>query len=423
MMRYVLTVIFALISAPLAFAAGSDKPLANHIDLVVSTNGATPFPEEMVLLKVRTVLFHGEVAQQKFEQPSLENFSWIQLGSDHSYRTVIDGAPAIVFERLIALYPVKSGKLVIDSFVHHLTLVDNDNVRRKVDLRSPQAYVEVGAWTAPRGGPAKANWLPASSFSVTDKWTPEPDRFTLGTIAHRTVTIEAKGITADRLPAAPHVRAPGAIIFGGTVERITTMTPSGPIARGIYRWDLALTTSLPVTITGVHIPWFDTKSRQMRDAVIPARTLAFSTAAKNHFGQDKPSMSGFTLAATSFMAFLFACTILRLRADGNRSRTSIADRLRTWGELKELRHSARLGNPGAFRSAISALSRRDPAGWQRCLETPSVRSGLVVLDQHLFGSNGGTPPNLRNLSKSIAKTWKASASSRIMPAQDHALSR
>lgn len=422
-MRYVLAVIFALISAPLAFAGGSDRPLANHVDLIISTNGATPFPEEMVLLKVRTVLFHGEVAEQEFEQPSLENFSWIQLGSDRSYRTIIDGASAIVFERLIALYPVKSGKLVIDSFVHHLTLVDNDNVRRKVDLRSPQAYIEVGAWTAPRGGPAKANWLPASSFSVTDKWDPEPDRFTPGAIAHRTVTIEAKGITADRLPAAPHVRAPGAIIFGGTVERVTTMTPTGPVAHGTYRWDLALTTSLPVTLTGVHIPWFDTKSRKMREAVIPARTLAFITAAKEHFGQNRSSINGFTLAATSFMAFLVGCTILRLRADGDRPRTSIADRLRAWRELKQLRHAARSGDPNAFRSAISALSRRAPMAWQACLETPSLKDDLVLLDQHLFGPDGGIPPNLRNLSKRIAKTWKASALFRTRPRQDDTLSR
>jgi hypothetical protein len=406
MMRFVLAFIFVFMSAPIAFAAGSDTPLANHIELIVSTNGVTPFPEEMVLLKVRTILFHGEVTHQELEQPSLENFSWMQLGSDRSYRTMIDGAPAIVFERLLALYPVKSGKLVIGSFVYHLALVNNDNVRRKVDLRSPQSYVDVGAWTAAHGGPARANWLPASSFSITDKWNPEPDQLTSGTVAHRTVTIEAKGITADRLPAAPHVHAPGAIIFRGTVERTTTMTPTGPIARAVYRWDLALTTSLPVAVAGVHIPWFDTTSRQMRDAIIPARTLAYAAATSEHSGQGTSSIGGFTLAATGFAAFLAAWMILGFRVGGDRPHTSIAGQLRAWRELKEIRGAARSGDPGRFRSAISALSRHDPAEWQACLETPSVRNGLATLDQYLFGSHGGARPNLRALSKSIVSTWQ-----------------
>lgn len=423
MMRFFLALILGLMSAPVAFAADSDKPLLNHIDLVISTNGAIPFPEEMVLLRVRTILFHGEVAQQEFEQPSLENFSWMQLGSDRSYRTVIDGAPAIVFERLLALYPIKSGKLAIDSFVHHLTLIDNDNIRRKVDLHSSQAYVEVGAWTAPRGGPAKANWLPASSFSVTDKWNPEPDRFTPGVIAHRTVTIEAKGITADRLPPAPHVRAPGAIIFGGTVERTTTMSPTGPIARGIYRWDLSLTTSLPVTISEVHIPWFDTKSRQMRDAVIPARTLAFVAAAREHEPENTSSSSCIIAVIAGVAAFVLGLAILFLRSGFDRGIVPIAEHLRLWRELKELRHSARSGDPVALRSAIFALARRDPAKWPTCMETPSVQNKLEALDRYLFGSREGGAPNLRAMSKSIAEAWTASASRHTRLREDHALSQ
>ncbi len=423
MMRFVLALIFGLISVPLAFAAGGDKPLVNHVDLIISKHETTPFPEEMVLLKVRTVLFQTEVAEQEFEQPSLENFSWMQLGSDRSYRTVIDGAPAIVFERLLALYPVKSGKLVIDSFVHHLTLVDSNNIRRKVDLRSPQAYVDVGPWTAPRGGPAKANWLPASSFSVNDKWNPEPDRFTPGTIAHRTVTIEAKGITADRLPAAPQVRAPGAIILGGTVERVTTMTPTGPIARGVYRWDLALTTALPVTIDAIHIPWFDTKSRQMRDAVIPARTLAFVAAAREHTSQNSPSTNRMTLMVAGVGAFILGSIVLFVRSGHAPGVVSIAEHLRLQRELKGLRRSARSRDPGAFRSAIFALSRRDPARWHSCAETPSVESGLAALDEYLFGSRGDTAPNLRAINKSITTAWAASASSRTGHGTDNALSQ
>ena len=165
-MRFVLALIFGLFSASIALAdvSGVDKPRLNHIGLVISTIGATPYPQEMVLLKMRTILFKTEVSEQEVEQPSLENFSWAQLGSDRSYRTLVDRAPAIVFERLLALYPVKSGKLVIDPFVHHLTLVDSNNVETE-GPRPPlgASLRRCRPMDRAAGGPAEIKWLPASS--------------------------------------------------------------------------------------------------------------------------------------------------------------------------------------------------------------------------------------------------------------------
>jgi hypothetical protein len=230
---------------------------------------------------------------------------------------------------------------------------------------------------------------------------------TSGEIAHRTVTIEAKGITADRLPPVPRMRAPGAVIFGGTVERSTTMTPEGPVARGVYHWNFALTTALPVTTGVIVIPWFDTKSRRMRDAVIPARTMAFATAARENAGGKAPGSDGAPLAAAGLAGFILASAILFIRRDHESNAISIMERWRLWRQFRKLRRTARSADPRAFRAALYDFGKCDPPRWRTCLQASSVTNELAVLDEHLFGRHKRAAPNLNSLIRRIAKAWKA----------------
>src|SRR5262249_38966021 len=143
----------------------SSRP-ADRIELVMEPSAARPFPGEMVLLTLRTTLFQGAVAGDELKQPALENFAWIQLAPDHWFSTEIDGVQAHRFERSLALFPVRSGLLTIDPFVHHLTVTDENNRRRAMDLPSTSVQLDVQAWTAATGGPDAANvwWLPAKSL-------------------------------------------------------------------------------------------------------------------------------------------------------------------------------------------------------------------------------------------------------------------
>ena len=323
-MRFAIAILFSLVCSAAAQGAVSGANSAigaiGYVDVVVKTTaGATPYPEEMVLLTARTVLFRTQVTEEDLEQPAMVNFSWKQLGPDRSYMTDVNGAPAVVFERILALFPVKAGKLTIGAFVHHITFVGTDNVRHEADLRSSSIQLEVRPWASARGGPDATNswWLPARSLTVTDKWEPEPDRLKPGETARRTVTLDAAGITADHLPPAPEFNSHGVLTFGGTVERATLSTPTGPLARATYRWDVGLAYGTPATIQAIHIPWFDTTSRRMRDAVIPARRVAFTTQLHSS-GITTWKFSRIGLIGSGFVSFVIALAILFAGSESGR---------------------------------------------------------------------------------------------------------
>jgi hypothetical protein len=107
------------------------------------------------------------------------------------------------------------------------------------------------------------------------------------------------------------------------------------------------------------------------------------------------------------MAFASAMAILFIRRDRDLLPVTIAEQWRLWRDLKELRRAARSGDPHVARAAIYTLTKRDPSRWQACLQDFSVRNGLAVLDESLFGLHESAMPNLRSLNKSIARAWKA----------------
>ncbi|AWN48428.1 hypothetical protein DK419_20425 [Methylobacterium terrae] len=355
--------------------------------------GATPYPREMVLLRIRGT-YRAQIALEELRQPSLPHFGWTQLGRDHWSRVTIQGQEARGFERTVAVFPQGPGRFVIDPFVHRLTIVDGGE-RRVVEVRSAPLPLQVAAWQGP-GGPDAPEpwWLAAQGLTVTDQWEPEPEGLRLGEPARRTVTLEASGLTADALPPRPVLRTRGVLTFAGPVERQTRITPAGPVARVTYRWDVRPGVPEPITLSAISIPWFDTRARVMREAEIPARIIG-GRAAKPADEAPPPPASPWRALVAGVVAFG-----LGLGAWGS-SRRRAAPAARA---LRALARAARRRDAAAFHAAVTEAARRDPglaAAWRA---DPGTASRLSALDAALFGAGGAPAPDLVGLARDLART-------------------
>ncbi|TGD99325.1 BatD family protein [Methylobacterium nonmethylotrophicum] len=353
---------------------------------------AAPYPREMVLLRIRGT-YRAQIALEDLRQPSLPHFGWTQLGRDRWFRTAIQGQEARGFERTVAVFPQGAGRFVIDPFVHRLTLVDNGE-RRLIEVRSPPLPLEVAAWQGP-GGPDAPEpwWLPAQDLTVTDVWEPEPENLKLGEPARRTVTLEARGLTADTLPPRPVLRTRGVLTFAGPVERQTRITPDGPVARVTYRWDVRPGVPEPVTLAAVPVPWFDTKARVMREAEIPARIVG-GRAAKAADEAPTPPASPWRAALAGLAAFG-----LGLGAWGRLRRREAP----AGPALRALARAARRRDARGVHAALAEAARRDAglaASWRA---DPRTGPRLAALDAALFGEGRAPLPDLAGLARDLAR--------------------
>ncbi|WP_020178645.1 BatD family protein [Methylopila sp. M107] len=389
----------AMLSLP---AAAQERSIYDDVKLEVipETHGVAPYPNELVLLRIRGV-YRPLVNISHMIQPSLANFGWTNLTRDTATDAEFDGFPAKAFERTLAVFPEKTGDLVIDSFVHKLTVVDGDGYR-DINVKSPPITIKVATWQGP-GGPKDPNqwWLPSSDVRITDQWSGDPNRVPRGETVRRTVTIEADGVTAEQLPPSPLMRSPGIISFRGPIDRETRVTETGPVARAVYRWDMRPTTAHPAIVEPIDIPWFDTKARTLRKAVIPAQRMAWAAvdaagAPAVAKADEKPSAAA--LSGAGALAFLIGLGVLLVGREASSGLPKLPPRA-----LLALRWAALRRDVAGVRAAVTRLARDEPGPATRWTGDPAVRAALAELDRHLFDASGSPAPDLGRLARTVRK--------------------
>jgi hypothetical protein len=359
--------------------------------------GGAAYAREMVLLRLRGV-YRTQILLEEVRQPALVNFSWTQLGRDHWGRTRLpDGQMALEFERTIAVFPQHTGTFTIDPFIHRLTINDNGE-RKQIDVRSEPVPFPVATWTGQSGGPDVAEpwWLPARDVAITDHWDPDPETIKMGETARRIVVLEAQGMLAEGLPPRPVMRTRGIATFAGPVKRETIITPTGPVARATYQWDVKPGVPEVIPLDAIKIPWFDTVSRTMREAEIPARQIGGGLADREE-DLKPPAPAGWpVLAAAAFAAFGLGIALLGTSTGQGRLRL---DR----GQARALKRAAAANDARTFRAALGDAMRAHPELAALWRDDPEIAQSLESLDTHLFGTGTAPAPDLAALAQALTR--------------------
>ncbi|MDR7035506.1 hypothetical protein J2X36_000241 [Methylobacterium sp. BE186] len=385
-----------------ALAAGPARAEIEPGDLTLTVtperNGnADPFAREMVLLRIHGV-YKQQILLEEVVQPTLANFSWTQLGRDIWSRTKLpDGQSAIAFDRVIAIFPHHAGDFTLDPFVHRLTLSDA-GVRKVVDVRSAPISLPVATWKGAGGPDAKEPWwLPARDVSITDSWSPDPETLKVGESARRIVTVEAQGMVAEGLPPRPVMRTRGILTFAGPVNRETIITPQGPVARATYQWDVKPAIDEIIPLNAITISWFDTVSRTMREAEIPARQIGGGLPDREGEAPRAAFASPYAIAAAGLAAFGLGLALLGYGVGGGaRLRLGAPSR-------RALRRAAAAGDATAFRSALGQGLQAEPGLAPIWQGQPETATALAALDRAVYAPGGSPAPDLRRLAARLSR--------------------
>jgi hypothetical protein len=393
------------LALPMRAAAQDGEPPVGRIEAQIELPSETPYVGEPLRLVIRSSV-RGRVLLDHIIQPSLVDFDWQQFGVDSSSEEMIEGFWTPVVTRVLMVYPLRAGRLTIPPFLRRIVWRIDETGRSEAEFSSAPVDIEARARDALGQGSA---FLPARGLRIADAWDPEPDRIPFGQTAQRVVTVEADGITADRLPPLPIFRAPGVITFAAPVERNTILTDQGPVGRAVYRWSVRPVSMTSAFAPAIRIAWFDVTNRRMREALAPERRVAYADTAREAPASKRPApslLAGAPLLA-ALTSFFASAALVVLVATGGRSLLPA----RAPAALARLRRAARAGDRIAFRRALDELARADGERWRAMLMRADTGPPLAALDAALYGRAPEASLALGPLARAILAAWRDSADS------------
>jgi hypothetical protein len=335
-----------------------------------------PVVGEMIPVTVRGE-YTSRIALETLTFPDSDAYDWMQLARDDWRQERVGGRTMRVLERRIALFARKAGPVTIGPLSHHLTIATDSGGREQLDVVAQPVTIQIAPF------PVEGRPLTASALTVEDTLSARPGELRDGETLIRRVTVSADDTLPHLLPPRPIVRQPWLISFSAPEVRALKPTPQGPETTIVWEWHLRPKTGEPAVLPPVEIPWFDTVSRQMRVAEIPAIPFGYASFEANRAGTGRLPASQTATAGALFAAGLIAGLALALTGASPRRKTQILKRLKRWSPhdptRSALKAAARTKDLTALRAAAERyLARR------RELGLPETDSATAELDRAIY---------------------------------------
>ncbi|MBM4247447.1 MAG: protein BatD, partial [Deltaproteobacteria bacterium] len=267
-----------------------------------------PFVQGEVRYTVRVYDGVG-IHEGALTEPTAKGVRIEPRGDTRTYEEVVGGRGYVVHERAFAAFPQTGGEVVIPPVVLQARVPDEPGQARRspfddmfggaeelaqmfaqmqrgfagsildrmmgsgreVRVRSNPVTLNVQG----RPGEAADGWfLPATSVTLSQSWSPAQPTFRVGETVTRTVTLRADGASATQLPQIAAADTAGVKQYAA--KPATRATADG--AELVQSFDILATTAGTVILPRIEVPWWDTASNVQRTAVLPEQTIEILAA-------------------------------------------------------------------------------------------------------------------------------------------------
>ncbi len=271
----------------------------------VSVNDEQPYVQQQVLYTLK-LYRKVNISQAALTEPTLDNALIEKLGEDKNYNTDFQGEKYVVTERRYAIFPQKSGLLVIPAVELTANVVVGNRQPRFSGFFNQQAtrVQKVKSNTLTLNVKSKPDaintaWLPAELVYLEQKWSNTDLQINVGEPLTRTLTLFVQGTPqsalptihkADKLPAyikaypdQPNLKE------AAKIEGLSSLREE----KIAFIFSQAGTYTLPA----IEIPWWNTKTQQAETAILAAQQITVLANQNNESTQApiidtvKPTLS------------------------------------------------------------------------------------------------------------------------------------
>jgi hypothetical protein len=289
-----LTVVPGGTPVPSATAQGSAPSSKAQAKVFVraAVGKTQPFVQEQTVYTVRlftsTPILDGMITPPHADGVAIE-----QWGDPKRSQTVVNDQPYTVTEYRFVLFPQKSGKITLPPTRFQGLITDPDAQEQSMEdmfggfgfggrtafsgffghkniaVQSQEITLDV----RPKPASAVGAWLPATDVAVSEDITPPKTTVTMGDALTRTVTVMVSGVRDTQIPDPSFPDGAGYKQYPGKTDTKNLFDDKGIV--GVKTRQIVFMPTQPgeLVLPSMEVPWFDVKTRKMKTAVLPSRTV------------------------------------------------------------------------------------------------------------------------------------------------------
>ena len=230
----------------------------------------TPFVSQQILYTVK--LYNNQrLLDGAYQPPSVEDALMIPLGDVRRYQTTRNGREYAVEAQQYAVFPQKSGKLLINA--PSFDALVYDRVPRRVHVHAKETSLPVKPMPQSYTG---KQWLPAKQVTLSEQYDRAEDSFTEGDTLVRTVTLQAAAAPAQLIPALSFKSNPEFSVYPGAREEQNSVMGGDIVGRTTVKATYLLNKTGSITLPSIEVPWFNTATGREEIASLPEHTLTIT---------------------------------------------------------------------------------------------------------------------------------------------------
>lgn len=257
-----------------------------------AVDNQTPYVGQQVPLTVKlysfvqTPLLDGAVTP-----PQADGITAEQWGDVKRSRETVNGRTYDVLEYKFLLFAQKSGRITLSPVRFRGTISDPEGRdetmedlfgfggsdffsgffgQKNIAVQSSAVVLDIQPQPAQAG---TGIWLPATDVAVSEDFTPPKQTIALGEALTRTVTVMAAGVRDSQIPDLTFPDGTDYKQYPGKTDSKNLFDNNGIVGVKTRQIVFMPTKAGQIVLPKMEIPWFDIKSKQIKKAVLPARTL------------------------------------------------------------------------------------------------------------------------------------------------------
>jgi len=232
-----------------------------------------------------------QLDNMNISEPEFDNAMVEKMGQK-SFQRRIQNTPYRVHELRYAIFPQQTGQLVIPEMVFSANEVVNQRSVFNLPGRGKSIRKQSSAHTVTvKEAPSEAGsslWLPAQALTLSANWSADPDQIKVGDSISRQILINAEGLLHSQLPPTQFPPLDNANAYPDQTQSISDVEGETVISNRTDSVAIIPTSAGPLHLPAITLNWWNTGTKQLEQAVIPAQTLQVLPATGNHQGNSTP---------------------------------------------------------------------------------------------------------------------------------------